>query len=136
MYGSQSKHAEIRAVVIKELQAHPEKYKAFITVSGNVRRNPKRKNVAASSSAFSFTQATEAEMDAAYESYMAHMAKGGVYGDNIEIMAFCNAFNKDVKVYMADLSYFVKPTHDDGSIRDVMHVAYHVSISIPEQRRE
>jgi OTU domain-containing protein 3 len=136
MYGSQNKHKDIRAAVIAELRANKNHYRPYIAISGNQRRNPKRKNVAAqSSSTFTFTEATEEEMDATFEIYMATMAKGGVYGDNIEIMAFAKAFDKDVKIYLREHSYYVR-AEDDGAVRPVMHIAYHVGISSPSLRTQ
>lgn len=53
------------------------------------------------------------------------MAKGGTYGDNMEISAFTSAFGIDVKIYQADFAYMI-PAPDTGSTKQIAHIAYHV----------
>jgi hypothetical protein len=53
------------------------------------------------------------------------MAKGGTYGDNMEISAFTSAFGIDVKIYQHDFAYMVSASTNDEP-RPVAHIAYHV----------
>jgi hypothetical protein len=53
------------------------------------------------------------------------MARGGTYGDNMEITAFSCAYNLDVKIYQRDFAYMVAGS-GDGLQRPVAHIAYHL----------
>lgn len=104
-------------------------YKQFIEVhpGGGIRRNPKRKNAGGFSSSFSHVPATAAEIDRAFEGHLREMARGGTYGDNMEIVAFSSAFHVDVKIYQRNFALVV-PAKENGVVAPVVHIAYHVSI--------
>ena len=60
------------------------------------------------------------------------MAKGGVWGDNMEIVAFAASFNIDVRIYMAEYTYMIPGQGeeaergcDDGSLRITIEVQRH-----------
>lgn len=71
------------------------------------------------------------------------MEKPGVYGDNLEIVAFARCYNVDVKIYQREFAYLVSgerdaeesDDEDDNSMlgkdepipgpRKVLHIAYH-----------
>lgn len=127
IYGTQIKHHEIRARVIDYMRAHSAHYKQFIEVlpGGATRRNPKRKNAGAYSTPVSLP--SEQEITRVFEEHLARMARGGVYGDNMEIMAFCSAYGYDVKIYLQEYAYMIHDLQDDtGETRDIAHIAYHV----------
>ncbi|KAJ9627829.1 hypothetical protein H2203_003047 [Taxawa tesnikishii (nom. ined.)] len=67
---------------------------------------------------------SEADIDRVFESHLQSMAKGGTYGDNMEISAFSSAFDVDVKIYQRDFAYMVSGGGPDKQ-RDVAHIAYH-----------
>lgn len=127
IYGHQSDHHKIRARVIEYMREHASYYKQFIDVQpgGGVRRNPKRKNAGVYSTPTTFTPPTPAEIDRVFESHLNSMAKGGTYGDNMEISAFTSAFGIDVKIYQHDFAYMVSASTNDEP-RPVAHIAYHV----------
>ena len=129
IYGSQDQHAEIRARVIDYMRAHADYYKAFLDVQpgGGTRRNPKRKNAGAYSTPTSFKPPTPEEIDRAFEQHVERMAKGGTWGDNLEIVAFAAAFNVDVRIYLSDFTYMV-PGQGDEATRGIAHIAYHVRL--------
>lgn len=57
------------------------------------------------------------------------MARGGTYGDNMEITAFACAYGVDVKIYQRDFAYMVTAGQEEegsGEGRTVAHIAYHV----------
>jgi len=110
------------------MRQHAEYYKQFIDVQpgGGVRRNPKRKNAGAFSAPANALPPSEADIDRVFESHLTSMAKGGTYGDNMEISAFSSAFDVDVKIYQRDFAYMVSGSGQDRP-RDVAHIAYHVS---------
>jgi OTU domain-containing protein 3 len=132
LYGHQKEHHEIRAKVIAYMREHASYYKQFIDVhpGGGTRRNPKRKNAGAFSTPVSYSSPTAEEIDRIFESHLESMAKGGTYGDNMEITAFSSAFEVDVKIYQRDFAYMVTGNGGEGSNRAVAHIAYHVSGSL------
>lgn len=114
------------------MRDHADYYKMFIDVhpGGGTRRNPKRKNVGSYSSPAAVAPLpTAADIDRVFQSHLNSMAKGGTYGDNMEISAFSSAFCVDVKIYQRDFAYMISGTGtDQGSKRPVAHIAYHVSV--------
>jgi OTU domain-containing protein 3 len=134
IFGDQSKHHEIRAAVIQHMRDNADDYKSFVPVErgGGQRRNPKRKNAGAFSTPFNNEPATLEEIDRNFEVHLERMAKGGTYGDNLEIRAFSRAYNTDVKIYNFDNAYYVR-ADDDDAVRPVAHIAYHVRVPLPAE---
>ena len=129
IYGHQGGHAEIRQGVIQYMRENPNQFKYFVSVGGVQRRNPKRKNAGSLSSNVAFTEATEAEIDAAYEAHLTQMAQGGTWGDNHEIQAFIRAYNTNVRIYQENGTIDMKVPEDDVE-RPMAHIAYHVGIPL------
>jgi hypothetical protein len=129
IYGDQRKNEEIRATVIQHMRETPDEYKPFVNVEvgGGQRRNPKRKNVGAYSTPFDSSPPTQKQIDDNWEAYLERMARGGTYGDNVEIRAFAKAYNTDVRIHLHDYDYYVRAAHD-GVVRPVAHIAYHVHL--------
>ncbi|KAK3691257.1 hypothetical protein LTR37_018746 [Vermiconidia calcicola] len=127
IYGKQNDHVAIRAHVIAYMREHAGYYKQFIDVhpGGGTRRNPKRKNAGAYSSPANYIPPTEADIDRVFESHLQNMARGGTYGDNMEITAFSCAYDVDVKIYQRDFAYMINGRGDDRQ-RPVAHIAYHI----------
>ncbi|MCJ1362639.1 hypothetical protein MMC16_001745 [Acarospora aff. strigata] len=109
------------------MREHASYYKQFIDVhpGGGVRRNPKRKNAGAYSTPVLYIPPTPEEIERVFESHLQQMARGGTYGDNMEISAFSAAFGVDVKIYQRDFAYMVSGSNQDVK-REVVHIAYHV----------
>lgn len=128
MFGDESKHAELRSSVINHMRENGAYFKQFIEVhpGGGTRRNPKRKNAGGFSTPFSLIPATADDIDRTFESHLREMARGGTYGDNMEIVAFSSAFQIDVKIYQRDFAYVVS-AKTDKAVVPVIHIAYHVS---------
>ncbi|KAL8939283.1 MAG: hypothetical protein Q9211_002808 [Gyalolechia sp. 1 TL-2023] len=123
LYGDQSKDKELRQATIQYMRAHGDYYKHFIEAhpGGGTRRNPKRKN--AGSFSTKSEAASPADIDAVFEGHLNRMAKGGTYGDNMEIVAFSYALNVNVTIYKRDFAFVVK---DDEACRDkTVYIAYH-----------
>ena len=108
------------------MKEHAAYYKLFIDVhpGGGIRRNPKRKNAGAYSSPVNYAPPSECDVDRVFESHLQSMAKGGTYGDNMEITAFSCAYDVDVKIYQRDFAYMVTGSGDDRN-RPMAHIAYH-----------
>ena len=129
LYGHQNEHAAIRARVIAYMREHAEYYKQFIDVypGGGIRRNPKRKNAGAYSSPANAIPPSDADIDRVFESHLESMARGGTYGDNMEITAFSCAYDYDVKIYQRDFAYMVSGGAGEYDLtRPVAHIAYHM----------
>ena len=114
------------------MREHASYYKQFIDVhpGGGVRRNPKRKNAGAYSTSTNYTPPTAEEIERVFESHLQQMARGGTYGDNMEISAFSAAYKVDVKIYQRDFAYMIS-TSDDSIERQITHIAYHVGSPVP-----
>ncbi|OBT53527.1 hypothetical protein VE04_04310 [Pseudogymnoascus sp. 24MN13] len=126
LYGDQSEHNKIRARVIEYMREHAVYFKQFIEVlpGGGQRRNPKRKNANVYSTPTTFTPPTQEEIDRVFETHLGSMARGGTYGDNMEISAFTSVYKVDVKIYQRDFAYMITAP-DDGTVHPVAHIAYH-----------
>ena len=126
LYGHQNEHAAIRSRVIEYMREHADYYKQFIDVNpgGGIRRNPKRKNAGSYSSPASFEAPSSADIDRVFENHLSCMARGGTYGDNMEIVAFSSAMGYDVKIYQRDYAFMVSGSNGETN-RKVAHIAYH-----------
>lgn len=127
VFGDQNQHNVIRARVITYMRLHADYYKQFLDVKpgGGTRRNPKRKNASAFSEPRNSLPPTPEEIDRAFESHLDHMARGGTWGDNMEIVAFAAAYNIDVRIYLREYSYMI-PGQGEEAGRTMAHIAYHV----------
>lgn len=110
------------------MREHAVYFKQFIEVlpGGGQRRNPKRKNANVYSTPTTFTPPTQEEIDRVFETHLGSMARGGTYGDNMEISAFTSVYKVDVKIYQRDFAYMITAP-EDGTVHPVAHIAYHVS---------
>ncbi|KAL8918856.1 MAG: hypothetical protein Q9208_007113 [Pyrenodesmia sp. 3 TL-2023] len=127
LYGDQSKHKEIREAVIQSMRDNGDEYKYFLVVhpGGGSRRNPKRKNAGTFSTKFNAEQQVSAsDVNAVFEGHLARMAKGGSYGDNMELVAFAKAFRVDVTIYKSEWAYHIKAEGDSSGLPN-LHIAYH-----------
>jgi hypothetical protein len=110
------------------MRANAAYYKQFIDVhpGGGYRRNPKRKNAGSYSSPANFVPPSPADIDRVFENHLTNMARGGTWGDNMEISAFSSAMGYDVKIYQRDFAYMVSGGGEAGNNRPVAHIAYHM----------
>ncbi|KAL9046295.1 MAG: hypothetical protein Q9214_000834 [Letrouitia sp. 1 TL-2023] len=126
IYGDQSKHEELRRAVIKYMTEHADYYKQFIDANpgGGIRRNPKRKNAGSFATQFTAEGPSASEVEATFQSHLKRMARGGTYGDNMEIVAFTRAFGVDVTIYQRDFAYLVSTKETEVEVKN-LHIAYH-----------
>lgn len=59
-----------------------------------------------------------------YTTYLDRMGNDGVYGDNLEIVAFARAYNRPVKVYQPGMAYVIQPETKDAKHDSLVHLAY------------
>lgn len=93
LYGTESRHHEIRKQVTTYVAQHESWFKAFVSDFGTVSQYAKR------------------------------MARDGVYGGHIEIVAFANSYNTRVVIYQSDFVYVTEP--EGARASTTVHIAYH-----------
>lgn len=113
--------------MIEYMRENAVYFKQFMEVhpGGGQRRNPKRKNAGVYSTRPTFTPPSQEEIDRVFETHLGSMARGGTYGDNMEISAFAAVYKVDVKIYQVDFAFMI-PAPEDGTVHPVAHIAYHV----------
>lgn len=115
---------------------NPDRFKSFLVVhpGGGSRRNPKRKNQGSRATSAIAAGPTPEEVDAAYKQHMKTMAKTGVYGDNLEIIAFAQAFKVDIMIFSEGgrFFYYVRCEKAEGEMAPMLCIVHHVS-NLPNQ---
>ena len=113
------------------MKNNPDRFKSFLVVhpGGGSRRNPKRKNHGSLATSAIATGPTPEEVDAAYKQHMKTMAKTGVYGDNLEIIAFAQAFKVDIMIFSEGgrFFYYVRCEKAEGEMAPMLCIVHHVS---------
>ena len=120
------------------MKNNPDRFKSFLVVhpGGGSRRNPKRKNHGSLATSAIAAGPTPEEVDAAYKQHMKTMAKTGVYGDNLEIIAFAEAFKVDIMIFSEEgrFFYYVRCEKAEGETAPMLCIVHHAS-NVPNQRR-
>lgn len=103
-------------------------FKHFLEVhpGGGSRRNPKRKNAGSYATRANTAPPSVADIDGVFEGHLHRMAKGGTYGDNMELVAFSKALHVDVTIYQRKFAYQVYANNAPCGLPN-LHIAYHVS---------
>lgn len=113
------------------MKNNPDRFKSFLVVhpGGGSRRNPKRKNHGSLANSAIAAGPTTEEIDAAYKQHMKTMAKTGVYGDNLEIIAFAQAFKVDIMIFSEGgrFFYYVRCDKAEGEMAPMLCIVHHVS---------
>lgn len=109
---------------------------SFIAAAGGTRRAPRR--AATSGARYSSRSPSSAspvpppsvhETEQSFNSKVAQSRKNGVWGGAEEIQACCQSFMKDVHVYtMYGVQTFRDVHAPDSEKRDILHIAFHVSL--------
>lgn len=135
LYGHQEMHEVLRIATIEHMKENSTFYRQYMAVN-NVRRNPKRKTTAALPTRIDTTYHTEEELQRQFEEHVEKMGQPGEWADNMEVSAFASALNVHVRLWQADYTYLISPRVyyqlddlDAVDDRQVLHIAYHVSIS-------
>lgn len=112
---------------------------SFIAAAGGTRRAPRRAAASAakyssqsrSSSSASPVPPSSQDKEQSFNSKVAESRRTGVWGGAEEIQACCQSFKKDIHVYtMYGIQTFRDVHAPDGEEREVLHIAFHVSILI------
>ena len=123
----------LRAATIEYMRTHATRFKGFVAVhsGGGLRRSsriPKRKNPGAISHLRDTKVPTPQEVESTFQQYLNIMAKGGAYGDNLEIVAFANVYKVDVCIYSEEMSRFLYCKSDEelGPVSQTAYIVHHV----------
>ncbi|MCJ1293117.1 hypothetical protein MMC34_004670 [Xylographa carneopallida] len=102
LYGDENHHLKIRARVVQHMRENAHIYRDFTAVDagGAIRRNSRRST--ASYGTINHQMPSEGEIDQRFHDNLDAMARQGTYGDHLEIQAFCEAYEVDVKIYQKD----------------------------------
>ncbi|EPS40188.1 hypothetical protein H072_6018 [Dactylellina haptotyla CBS 200.50] len=124
LYGHQDKAHEIRLQTTSYMRSHAEYFKLFLGVAPPSSRKTRS----------STKMPSEDAVDRAFVEHVNRMEKAGVYGDNLEIVAFARCYGVNVKIYQREFAYQVAcsdgdaPTDEDGRPAEepkLLHIAYH-----------
>lgn len=109
------------------MRTNADYYKMFLEVypGGGTRRNPKRKNAGSASMQ---PGPSAADIDRVFEEHVVRMARGGTWGDNLEIQAFASTFDTNVQIYQRELSYVIQAPGEHA--KNTAHIAYHVRLRV------
>lgn len=129
LYGDQSCNTQLRDATVEYMTNNPDRFKSFLVVhpGGGSRRNPKRKNQGSRATSAIAAGPTPEEVDAAYKQHMKTMAKTGVYGDNLEIIAFAQAFKVDIMIFSEGgrFFYYVRCEKAEGEMAPMLCIVHH-----------
>ncbi|CAG8972661.1 hypothetical protein HYALB_00009301 [Hymenoscyphus albidus] len=129
MYGNECANRTIRERTVDEMRANPAEYMTRMTVhpGGGVRSNPKRSTKRNSAGALTEPAAEVTAEDTAksWSNYLKNMSKSGVYGDNLEVLGFTQAYKKDVVIFTSYSHILYFPYKEDGVRRDTLFLALH-----------
>ncbi|KAK6506472.1 hypothetical protein TWF506_011379 [Arthrobotrys conoides] len=91
------------------MRRHSSYFKLFLSVPPPTRKTR---------SATSTTLPNETTIDRVFQDHIKRMERPGVYGDNLEIVAFARCYGVDVKIYQREFAYLVSGERDVGEDDD------------------
>ncbi|KAF3936290.1 hypothetical protein ABW19_dt0207516 [Dactylella cylindrospora] len=103
------------------MREHSDFFKLFLSVA------PPRRNKKSSASSAATSIPTEDAIDRAFSEHVTRMEKSGVYGDNLEIVAFSRCYDVNVKIYQKEFAYQISCSDDPAEVagKRLLHIAYH-----------
>lgn len=130
LYGDAHHADEIRQLLANHMASNKDYFMQFVVAEGGERRRPKR----AAASAYATRSAdvsapSQEDMERRFQEMIATTRKNGEWGSSEHLQAFCQAFKVDLNVYTMDgVSVFQDVNALPTQPRDVLHVAFHVSV--------
>ena len=120
MFTDPARHQEIRDAVIDYMRANRQDFQQCATTEDIQSRRPTRAKIRA---------AKEQNINDPFGEYLARMEISGTYGGELELVAFCKAFDRDVIIHRTQGSYeaesrFSNPNRSAEAPVIVLHVAY------------
>jgi hypothetical protein len=121
LYGSPSKHAEIRGRVVDHMRSFRPLFEHYVHPDDVQQRRTLR----------SAATASRRGSEDAFEAYLTRMSNGGTYGGEPELVAFCQVYDQDVTVHLPRIRNFDKDslsytnTFREGSPTSApLHICY------------
>lgn len=132
LFGHQDEHLALRDATITYMRANADFYRPYL-IMNPVRRNPKRKTTASTTTSFDRTAYTEEELNKHFELHLQKMGQPGEWADNMEVSAFASALNVHVRLWQADFHYTISPSiyyvrdRENAGVdnRPTLNIAYH-----------
>lgn len=123
LYGTPSRHEEIRATVIHHMRTFRPLYEDFVDVNEVIQKRATR--------AMTESIRKQSEEDA-FEGYLASMSHNGAYGGQAELLAFVRAYQQDVMVHLPPTSgwntltlpYLYEEREPDSPSKPALHICY------------
>jgi OTU-like cysteine protease len=125
LYDCTDKHDEIRQTVVEYLRANRDQFAPFVPINTEdwIRSQPSTRS----------TRSQRASVDVdPYEAYLDNMAKPKTWGGEIEIRAFCEAYDRDVLIHRPTnagqpFDQMINNKRAQGQPRQFVHVSFGVS---------
>ena len=120
MFTDPARHQEVRRAVIDYMRANRQDFEQCATTEDIQSRRPTRAKIRA---------AKEQNINDPFGEYLARMEISGTYGGELELVAFCKAFDRDVIIHRTQGSYeaesrFSNQKRSAEAPVIVLHVAY------------
>ena len=91
LYGTSSRHPEIRANIIEHMRQLRPLFELYVHKDDVQQRRALRERTVA---------ARRPPIDDTYEEYLSLMSRNGTYGGEPELVAFCQVYDQDVRVHL------------------------------------
>ncbi|KIV93987.1 hypothetical protein PV10_05154 [Exophiala mesophila] len=121
LYGNPEKHPQIRASVVEHMRNFRPLFEHYVHKDDVQQRRTLR----------STTASSRQESDDAFEEYLSLMSRGGTYGGEPELVAFCQVYNQDVTVHLPRIQNFdrdsipyTNPYRDGPPSTLPLHICY------------
>lgn len=123
LYGTSTRHPEIRSAIIEHMRAYQPLYEEFVQVSDIIQRRATRATTE------SMRKGAEANP---FEEYLAAMSRPGCYGGQAELLAFVRAYDQDVMVHLppssswdlTTMSYSNDYRDPEAEVKPSLHICY------------
>lgn len=134
LYGTFDHGDELRQILAGHMVNNKKYFMQFVVAEGGERRRPKRAAVSAyATRSADVPPPSEEDKERRFEDMVAATRKNGEWGSSEHLQAFCQAFRVDINVYTMDgVQAFRDVNASPEEHRDVIHVAFHVSLNSPE----
>lgn len=123
LYGTPSRHGEIRSTIIEHMRAFRPLYEDFVHTDDVIQRRATR------STTESIRKNAE---DDAFEGYLSAMSRPGTYGGQPELLAFVRAYDQDVTVHLppsgtwntSTMPYRNEHRDIEADVKPPLHICY------------
>lgn len=123
LYGTPTRHVEIRSTVIDHMRTFQPLYEEFVQINDIVQRRATRATTE------SVRKGGEAN---SFEDYLVAMSRIGAYGGQAELLAFVRAYDQDVMVHLppsaswnlTTMTYTNDQRDSEAEVKAPLHICY------------